>query len=134
MGWPWSTPPCPASTTSPPPSVRSGCMSKSGMSGSPPTGSRFSSSSLLSCSWFLLASLSRSGCLVQTADPVARSQATKAKLAAAAEKYTEKGKDIMAKVVYYRKPEDKQRLHLTPRSIQTFQILFAFHHHFLISS
>ena len=93
--WPWSTPPCPASTTSPPPSVRSGCMSKwvapqrpnitpfielkqywlqklrlgdrftlvfqtrSGMSGSPPTGSRFSSSSLLSCSWFLLASLSR---------------------------------------------------------------------------
>ena len=26
--WPWSTPPCPASTTSPPPSVRSGCMSK----------------------------------------------------------------------------------------------------------
>jgi len=39
-----------------------------------------------------------------------QSQTTKAKLAAAAEKYTEKGKDIMAKVVYYRKPEDKQRL------------------------
>merc|ERR1711971_454752 len=39
-----------------------------------------------------------------------QSQTTKAKLAAASEKYTEKGKDIMAKVVYYRKPEDKQRL------------------------
>jgi hypothetical protein len=39
-----------------------------------------------------------------------QSQTTKARLAAAAEKYTEKGKDIMAKVVYYRKPEDKQRL------------------------
>lgn len=39
-----------------------------------------------------------------------QSQTTKAKLAAAAEKYTEKGKDIMAKVVFYRKPEDKQRL------------------------
>merc|ERR1711981_1258546 len=39
-----------------------------------------------------------------------QSQTTKAKLAAAAEKYTETGKDIMAKVVYYRKPEDKQRL------------------------
>lgn len=37
-------------------------------------------------------------------------QTAKAKLAAAAEKYTEKGKDIMAKVVFYRKPEDKQRL------------------------
>merc|ERR1712088_811172 len=39
-----------------------------------------------------------------------QSQTTKARLAAAAGKYTEKGKDIMAKVVYYRKPEDKQRL------------------------
>jgi len=37
-------------------------------------------------------------------------QTTKARLSAAAGKYTEKGKDIMAKVVYYRKPEDKQRL------------------------
>merc|ERR1712010_432554 len=37
-------------------------------------------------------------------------QTTKARLSAAAGKYTEKGKDITAKVVYYRKPEDKQRL------------------------
>lgn len=37
-------------------------------------------------------------------------QPTKARLATDAAKYMEKGKDIMAKVVFYRKPEDKQRL------------------------
>jgi len=38
---------------------------------------------------------------------------TKARLATDAAKYMEKGKDILAKVVFYRKPEDKQRLHPT---------------------
>lgn len=37
-------------------------------------------------------------------------RSAKARVEAAAEKYTEKGKEIMAKVVFYRKPEDKQRM------------------------
>jgi len=37
-------------------------------------------------------------------------QTNKSKFAAAADKYSEKGKELMAKVVFYRKPEDKQRL------------------------
>lgn len=35
---------------------------------------------------------------------------SKGMLASAADRYTEKGKELMAKVVFYRKPEDKQRL------------------------
>merc|ERR1712179_78302 len=37
-------------------------------------------------------------------------RSAKARLEAAADRYTEKGKEIMAKVVFYRKPEDKQRI------------------------
>jgi len=37
-------------------------------------------------------------------------QSAKGRMEAAAERYAEKGKEILAKVVFYRKPEDKQRI------------------------